>query len=170
MSMSISGTGGAQPQVWSGASMRMPPTQKMANLYQQIDTSNSGSISKAQFEQAFQSLNPPANWKSQGADAIFSKLDPSGSGSVAKQDFISGMTNMMPQRQHHRHGAEGIATGSQTTSQTTGTAAASTGAASAGALFEQTLAASLNSLNGLGGQGGSGNSATPTGSTINVAV
>jgi len=94
--------GAMMPQVVSGASMRMPPSQKMADLFQQIDTSNSGSITKAQFEQAFQTLNPPPAIKSMGADAIFSKLDPNGTGSVSKQDFINGMKPMVTHHRHHQ--------------------------------------------------------------------
>jgi hypothetical protein len=45
MSMGISGIGGSYaPQAMSGASARMPPTQKMATLFSQIDTSGTGLI------------------------------------------------------------------------------------------------------------------------------
>ncbi len=98
---SLSGMGVA-PQVWSGASARMPPQQKMSNLFQQIDTTGKGSISKAQFVQAFNAMNPPEAFKAIGADAAFGKLDPNGTGSVSKQDFISGMKSMMTHG-HHRH-------------------------------------------------------------------
>ncbi len=84
MSMSIAGVGsGLTAQVVSGASMRMPPAQKMSQLFQQIDANNTGSITKAQFTSAFQSQNPPAGIKALGADAIFSRLDPNGTGSVS---------------------------------------------------------------------------------------
>ncbi len=73
----------------------MPSQQKMTNLFNQIDSSGAGSITQAQFDQAFQSLNPPAVFKQQGADAIFAALDPPGTGSVLKQDFIAGMSNLM---------------------------------------------------------------------------
>ena len=117
------------PPVMTGASMRMPPTQKMANLFQQIDTSGTGSISKSQFEQAFSAMNPPATFKSAGADAIFAKLDPNGTGSVSKQDFVSGMTSMMSElRQKHHHQDQ-----------------ARTSSAS------QALSSSTDSLNALGG-------------------
>lgn len=130
MSMAVSGMGGGTPQVWSGASRRVPPAQKMANLFQQIDSSGSGTITKAQFDQAFQTLNPPAGVKAMGADAVFAKLDPSGSGSVSKQDFVAGMTSSMSQlRQQHQH------------RQTDASAAGS---------FAQTLAASVNALASLG--------------------
>ena len=105
MSAAISGLGMA-PQAMTGASMRMPPSQKMSNLFSQIDTTNSGSITKSQFEQAFSSLNPPAGFKSIGADAIFAKLDPNGTGTVSKQDFTSGMTKIMSEiRQQHSNNA-----------------------------------------------------------------
>jgi EF-hand domain pair len=96
MSIDISGVGGsAAPHVMSGASAGMPPQQKMASLFNQIDSSGSGSISQAQFDQAFQTLNPPGVFRQQGADAIFGALDPNGTGSVSKQDFVSGMSQLM---------------------------------------------------------------------------
>lgn len=101
---SISGMGGAaMPQVVSGASMRMPPSQKMANLFQQIDTANSGSISKTQFNQAFQTLNPPKGFQQMGASSVWSMLDPNGSGNVSKQDFVAMMTSLMSQVRHQHH-------------------------------------------------------------------
>ena len=104
---SVSGMAGAMmPQVVSGASMRMPPAQKMSNLFQQIDTGNTGSISKAQFAQAFQTLNPPPAIKAMGADAVFGKLDPNGTGSVSRQDFINGMKSVMVHNHRHASHAE----------------------------------------------------------------
>jgi hypothetical protein len=79
----------------SGASSSGPPQQKMSALFDSIDTSGSGSITKAQFDQAFQNKNPPAVFQKQGADAIFAALDPNGTGSVSKQDFVSGMSKLM---------------------------------------------------------------------------
>jgi len=90
--MDITGVGAAGGMhAVSGASSSGPPQQKMSDLFDSIDTSGSGSITKSQFEQAFQSKNPPAVFQKQGADAIFAALDPSGTGSVSKQDFVSGM-------------------------------------------------------------------------------
>ncbi|MFI5336309.1 MAG: EF-hand domain-containing protein [Opitutales bacterium] len=117
MSIPISpaGTSGAS-QIWSGASAPMSPATKMSNLFDQIDTSGSGTITKSQFEQAFQTLNPPGSFKAAGADAVWSKLDPNGTGSVSKQDFVNGMTTMMKQlRGHHHHG--GSAAGAQSLTQ-----------------------------------------------------
>jgi hypothetical protein len=79
----------------SGASYGAPPQQKMSNLFDSIDTSGSGSITQSQFEQAFQTQNPPAVFQQQGADTIFASLDPSGTGSVSKQDFVSTMSQLM---------------------------------------------------------------------------
>lgn len=96
MSMSISGASGAGAgQIVSGASMRQPPQQKMTNLYNQIDTSGSGSITKAQFQQAFNTLNPPTAFKNAGFDAVYSQLDPNGTGSVSQADFVTAMKGMM---------------------------------------------------------------------------
>ncbi|MDD5300316.1 MAG: EF-hand domain-containing protein [Gallionella sp.] len=111
MSTAISGMGMAgASQAMTGASMRMPPAQKMANLFDKIDSSGTGSISKAQFEQAFSTLKPPSEFKSMGASAVFAKLDPNGTGSVSKQDFKNGMTQMMSQiRQQRLHNYESAA-------------------------------------------------------------
>jgi Ca2+-binding EF-hand superfamily protein len=79
----------------SGASTSAPPQQKMSNLFDSIDTAGSGSITQAQFTQAFQTQNPPQVFQQQGADAVFAALDPSGSGSVSKRDFVSTMSGLM---------------------------------------------------------------------------
>jgi Ca2+-binding EF-hand superfamily protein len=94
--MDISGisTAGGMHAV-SGASSSGPPQQKMSSLFDSIDTSGSGSITQSQFDQAFQSKNPPGVFQKQGADAIFAALDPKGTGSVSKQDFVSGMSKLM---------------------------------------------------------------------------
>ena len=104
MNMAISGMGNAV-QAMTGASVRMPPAQKMSNLFSQIDTSNSGSITKSQFQQAFNALNPPSGFKAMGADAVFSKLEANNSGTVSKQEFVSGMTQMMAQVRQQQHAA-----------------------------------------------------------------
>jgi hypothetical protein len=94
--MDISGVGAAGGMhAVSGASSSGPPQQKMSSLFDSIDTAGSGSISKAQFDQAFQSKNPPAVFQQQGADAIFSSLDPGGTGQVSKQDFVATMSKLM---------------------------------------------------------------------------
>jgi hypothetical protein len=94
--MDISGiTSSSGLHAVSGASNGAPPQQKMSNLFDSIDTSGSGSITQSQFEQAFQTKNPPAVFQQQGADAIFASLDPTGSGSVSKQDFVSTMSKLM---------------------------------------------------------------------------
>ena len=81
----------------SGASMSMPPQQKMSNLYSQIDTTGAGSVSQSQFNQAFQTMNPPAAFKAAGSTAVWNALDPSGTGQVSQQNFVNGMKNLMVQ-------------------------------------------------------------------------
>src|ERR1035441_8721687 len=98
MSMSIAAVGApADLGIISGASGNMPPNQKMTSLFDSINTSGSGSINQTQFNQAFQTLNPPAVFKAQGADAIWSSLDPNGTGNVSKQDFVNTMKDLMVQ-------------------------------------------------------------------------
>ena len=90
-----SATSANSAAIWSGASPPQMPEQKFAGLFSQIDDSNSGSISKAQFEQAFRSLNPAPSFKAAGSSAIWAKLDPNQSGSVSKQEFVQAMTAAM---------------------------------------------------------------------------
>ena len=114
-SMSIANVGGtAMPRVVSSASMQAPPQHKMTSLFNQIDTSGAGSITQAQFDQAFQTLKPPAAFQAAGADAIWSQLDPSGSGSVSQQDFVTKMKSLMAELR--QPGSNG---GAQTTSSAT---------------------------------------------------
>ena len=96
MSLSISGMGATSaPQIVSGASSYASPSAKMTSLFGKIDSGNSGSITRGQFQQAFDRLNPPASFRAQGANAIFNQLDPNRSGSVSKSHFVRGMTAMM---------------------------------------------------------------------------
>jgi hypothetical protein len=96
VSMDVSGVSAAGGvHAVSGASSSGPPQQKMSSLFDSIDTSGSGSITQTQFDQAFQTKNPPAVFQQQGAAATFSALDPTGSGSVSKQDFVAGMSKLM---------------------------------------------------------------------------
>jgi Ca2+-binding EF-hand superfamily protein len=120
MSMSVSALAGSTgPQMMSGASTRMPASQKMSNLFDNIDTSGSGTITQAQFNQAFQTLNPPKDFKSLGASAIWSQLDPTNSGTVNKQDFVTAMTSMMKQmRGHHHHSSSQTPNSAQSPAQT----------------------------------------------------
>ncbi|MCW6512823.1 EF-hand domain-containing protein [Lichenifustis flavocetrariae] len=98
MSMTVSGmAGGYSVQAMSGASARMPPAQKMASVYSQIDTSGTGSISKSQFTQAFQTMKPTWGFRAMGADAVFQALGPNSSGNVSQKDFVQGMTSLMAQ-------------------------------------------------------------------------
>lgn len=85
------------PQAKPAASKPVSPEQKLANMFQQIDTAGKGSITKAQFQEAFNKLNPPEAVKAMGADAAFSKLDTKGLGVVTKQDFVKGMESILAQ-------------------------------------------------------------------------
>lgn len=105
------------PQAVSGASMSMPPQQKMSSLYSQIDTDSSGSITQSQFNQAFQTMNPPAAFQSAGADAVWNALDPNGTGSVSQQDFVSGMKDQMVQLRQGTDSAPAAAQTSATATQ-----------------------------------------------------
>jgi Ca2+-binding EF-hand superfamily protein len=79
----------------SGASSRMPPQQKMSNLFDKIDTDNSGSITKSELGGAFKSQNPPKVFQNAGVDSVWSALDPNNTGSVNKADFVAGMKSLM---------------------------------------------------------------------------
>lgn len=124
MSMAIAGMGAQMPHAVSGASggMRMPPQQKMTNLFNKIDTGGAGVITQAQFNQAFQAMNPPGPFKAAGADAIWKALDPNGTGQVSQQDFVNVMKNLMAQlRQHHHHHHHDAQAAAQTSAAATQT-------------------------------------------------
>jgi hypothetical protein len=44
-----------------------------------------------------ETLDPPAVFKAQGANAIWNSLDPNGTGSVSKHDFVNTMKDLMVQ-------------------------------------------------------------------------
>jgi hypothetical protein len=87
-----------KPQVNGVGIAQASNTQKLGNLFQQMDTSGSGRISKAQFDQSFSNLSLPISVKEMGKDAVFAKLDPNGTGTVTKQEFIQGMEPLMSQK------------------------------------------------------------------------
>ena len=93
----VSGVSSARDAAMPQASKPISQQQKIANLFQQIDTEGSGRINKSQFTKAFSTLNTPASVKAMGAEAVFAKLDPSGSGTVSKEDFVKGMEAVIAQ-------------------------------------------------------------------------
>lgn len=93
----------SMPKVVAGGASSVSSQQKISNLFQQIDSSGNGRITKEQFEQAFNKLNLPASVKDVGPEAAFSKLDPKGSGVVTKQDFIHGMATLMSHKNTQLH-------------------------------------------------------------------
>lgn len=88
---------GNMPQVVSGASRSMASSQMLSQLFQRIDANNTGSITKGQFQSAFQDLMMPPRLKSLGADTLFNNMDANGAGSVSKQEFVSGMRSALTQ-------------------------------------------------------------------------
>lgn len=127
MSMAISGNNAMMqaPQAWSGASMKMSPTQKMTNLFDKIDAMGSGSITKDQLTQSLQSNKAPSSFQTIGIDKLWAQLDPSGTGQVSKQDFTSKMVDIQTQlRAQHHHHHKGSATDAQLAAQTAAQSAA----------------------------------------------
>ena len=139
----IAGTGAASPMhAMSGASgAGASPRQKMSNLFDAIDGSGSGSIDKAQFNQAFATRNPPAVFRAAGAQAIWSRLDPNGTGSVSRDSFVSVMSQLMASLR-----AQGPA-----------------GASAGGVPTLQSSTAALQSI-------GTDGTTSPTGSRLNLSV
>lgn len=117
----------------------------MGNLFDNIDTSGSGAITKSQLAAAVQTQNPPPGFKAMGADAIFAQLDPNNTGSVSKSDFVGGMTALMSSMRSQR----GAGT-----------------AASSGSTASQSLDTSLQALNTLGTPAPD----TPKGSLVNALL
>lgn len=96
MSILVSGPGGVSSSwAMTGASAPMPPAKRMSDLFSKIDSQSRGAITKPQLATAFQTLNPPVNFKAYGLDKTWQALDPGNSGSVAKDSFVSTMTGLM---------------------------------------------------------------------------
>ena len=150
MSNAIAAAGMTRPSSVSGASMRMSPSQKMSNLFDTMDANGTGAVTQSQLSQALQTQNPPAGFKSVGADAIFAKLDVNGTGSVSKADFVDGMTSLMSAMRQQRSAAS--------------SSSSSTDAASS----QASLDASLQALNSLGDQAPSPN--TSKGALVNALL
>jgi hypothetical protein len=60
------------------------PNLLMQNLFNEIDTSGSGSINKSELEQAVTTAGGTAA----AADALYAKLDPTNTGSVTEQHSV----------------------------------------------------------------------------------
>ena len=117
MSISISAQStAAMSHIMSGATTSMPPQQKMSSLYSHIDTGGSGSITHSQFNQAFQTMSPPAAFKSAGANTVWNALDPNGTGQVSQKEFVNGMKDLMVQLRQST-GTSGAAQTSATATQ-----------------------------------------------------
>ena len=118
MSVSISGVGGSASQnMVSGASMQMPPQQKMSNLFNAIDASGAGSISESQFNQAFETLKPPAAFTAAGPSSVWNSLDPKHSGQVSRHDFVNGMKDLMAKLRENNSSVSSAADTSTTGTQ-----------------------------------------------------
>jgi len=87
--------GSVAPQAMSRASAVASPSAKMASVFSSFTTPGTGTITKNQFVQTFNTMKPTAGFHSLGANGTFSVLDPNSTGAVSRQDFISGMTRMM---------------------------------------------------------------------------
>jgi Ca2+-binding EF-hand superfamily protein len=79
----------------SGANSTTTSTKKASSLFDQMDVTGIGSVSRNQFARNFKSLNLPSGIKSLGADKVFSALDASGKGAIGKKEFSSGMIKML---------------------------------------------------------------------------
>ena len=93
--MLVSGAlGGVNMQAMTGASARQPLSQRYNAIFSQLTTPGSGTVTRAQFTQAFSSLNAPASFQSMGSNSIFSALDPTNTGAFSRQSFIQGMLQL----------------------------------------------------------------------------
>ncbi len=76
----------------AGVNAATPPWQLAQNLFSQIDTDASGSVSKSELEQAVTA----AGGTSQAADALYAQLDPNNTGSVSEQQFAQALQPPSP--------------------------------------------------------------------------
>lgn len=112
MGMAISRMGGAGTfRVMPVANSPKSATQKIADLFKKIDIANSGTVTKAQFKQAFHLINPPPTFKAMGVDIIFDRLDLKATGAISQQDFVYGMKVLMKEiNQRSRQSIESVVT------------------------------------------------------------
>jgi Ca2+-binding EF-hand superfamily protein len=87
----------------TGATGANQPGQFAQNLFSQIDTSGTGSITQSELEAAVTA----AGGTTQAADALYAKLDPNNTGSVSEQQFAQTLQQM--HGHHHHHGGGGDA-------------------------------------------------------------
>jgi Ca2+-binding EF-hand superfamily protein len=85
-------SGSTAVQTMTGPSPTMAARPKMSSLFTQIDAAGSGSITRAQFANAFQTMNPPAGFRAMGENAVYAQLDPNDSGSVSRNTFVNAMS------------------------------------------------------------------------------
>jgi len=130
---------GFQAQGWPGGAGTGPSSQLAQSLFSQIDTNGTGSITKAELEQAVTA----AGGTSAAADALYAKLDPNNTGSVTEQQFAQALSQMRP---HHHHSGAGDADGDNSARDALaslfqaaggGTTAATSPAQAAQSLFSQ---------------------------------
>ena len=96
MSLTVSGVAASRyAREVSGGAHAPTASQKMSSVFDKIDVSGTGSITRAQLAQKFKGLNLPEGIKALGPDAVFSALDQSKTGSVDKKKFSSGMIKLL---------------------------------------------------------------------------
>ena len=99
---SVSSASAGTAQVWSGASMKSYSQAGASQFFNSIDTTGSGTITKAQFEQSLKTSKLPQYAQGVSTSDLWSKLDLKGTGSVTKQDFLSGLKSVR-NANHKKH-------------------------------------------------------------------
>jgi Ca2+-binding EF-hand superfamily protein len=79
----------------SGANFSTTSAKKASSLFDQMDPTGTGSVSRSQFARSFKSLNLPDGIKGLGANTVFSSLDTGGKGAIGKKEFSSGMMKLL---------------------------------------------------------------------------
>jgi len=87
---------GFQARGWPGAPGAASPGGLVQSLFNEIDTSGSGSITKSELETAVTA----AGGTTTAADALYAQLDPNNTGSVTEQQFAQTLSQLKP---HHHH-------------------------------------------------------------------
>jgi Ca2+-binding EF-hand superfamily protein len=152
-----------QADASAGAGGVTTPAQFAQNLFSQIDTSGSGSITKSELEQAVTN----AGGTTTAADALYAQLDPNNTGSVTEQQFAQALQPPSPSGTTAQDAVLALLDPSSQsttgTSASTGSDSADTSSTSAasGTTAQDALLALLSNI-------GSGNS-TDTGTSGNTA-
>jgi hypothetical protein len=119
----VGGNGTTNQGQGTAATQRPDPAQLAQKLFQQLDTSGQGYLSKSDLQAALDKVTlskeglaassaSAASDTGSSADALMAKLDSNGDGKISEQEFTDALSSAAQQMRghgghHHAHGAHG---------------------------------------------------------------